>query len=461
MKPHSRRHALDKKSFLQYAFEGTTQELLSWKKLFRYEWSLVAVLFVLLAILFFSAKPLPPKEINIAAGQVDTSFHQMAKRYAEYFNKHGVTLNLIQTDGSQDNLSKLIEKNHIQSALLLAGTIQKNQFPNVVSLGSVQQVPLWLFYRGKVYDGDEPFVHFSEKKVSVGGMGSGTNRILNELEALHAPLTHMNTNLLRLKHTEGVNALIKGDIEALAIADGYMSPIIQRLLKAPNLNIYNFSLAPAYVKKVPYLDVVVIPRGALNIEKIYPPKDITMVSSSMTLLVEKDLHPAIQLLFLMASDEFGDARNEFFARPDEFPSYKDHSVPLSTVAKQYFTNGPSIFIRFLPFWLASFIDRMWFLLLAILTVAFPLIRMMPNYRQTRARIELSTAYEDLRQIEKLLHSAHSETEYQYVMAELEILENEMKMLVVPASNLSQYYSLCSAVNMIRKNAIDQFKRLPA
>lgn len=459
MKSSTKSHSLDKKSFLRYALEGINQELTSWKNLVRYEWPLVLLLTTLLTVLFIYAKPLPPKEVKIAAGQVDTSFYLMAKRYAEFFEKHGVKLKLIQTDGSQENLNKLIEENDIQSALLLAGTIQKKEFPQVVSLGSVQQIPLWLFYRGKVYDGDDPFAHFAEEKISIGGPGSGTQRILKELLTLHAPLLNQPKQVLQLAHVEGADALIKGEIEAIATADGYTSPTIQRLLKTPDLHIYNFSLADAYVKKMPYLDVVTIPRGALNIETIYPRSDIKMVSSSMTLLVEKDLHPAIQLLFMMASDEFGDARDQFFARPDEFPSYKDHAVPLSPIAKNYFADGPSIFSRFLPFWVTSFLDRMWLLLLAILTVAFPIFKMLPNYRLTRARIQLSTAYEDLRLIETLLKATQSQSELDDVMVDLDALEAAMNQLTIPASNLNKYYSLCSAVNLVRKNAIDRFKQL--
>ena len=459
MKSSSKPHSLDKKSFLRYALEGANQELISWRNLVRYEWPLVLLLAILLTMLFVYARPLPPKEVSIAAGQPDTSFYLMAKRYAKFFEKHGVTLKLIQTDGSQENLNQLIEKKGIQSALLLAGTIQKKEFPQVVSLGSVQQVPLWLFYRGNIYTGDDPFAHFAEERTSIGGPGSGTQRILKELLTLHAPLLSKPKHLLQLPHAEGAEALIQGKIEALATADAYRSPTIQRLLKTPNLHIYNFSLADAYVKKMPFLDVVTIPRGALNIESVYPPSDIKMVSSSMTLLIEKDLHPAIQLLFMMASDEFGDARDQFFARPDEFPSYKDHAVPLSPVAKNYFANGPSIISRFLPFWVTSFIDRMWLLLLAIVTVAFPIFKMLPNYRLTRARIQLSTAYEELRQIETLLQAAQTQSEYEDVLADLDALETAMRQLTIPASNLNKYYSLCSALNLVRKNAGDQLKRL--
>lgn len=459
MRNSPKTHALNKKSFIRYNIEGIKLELISWKDLFRNEWPLALALFALVAALIIYAKPLPPKEVKIASGQIGSSFNLMANRYVEYFEKHGVTLKVVETVGVQESQYQLIEKNDIQSALLLAGSLKKKQSPKIVSLGSVQQVPLWLFYRGALYEGDDPFEYFPKNRISIGASGSGTQLILRELLTLHTPLLFdQPQNLLQLTHADAADALIKGDIDAMAIAEGFTSPIIQKLLKQPDIHIYNFSLAPAYEKKLPYLEMVTIPRGSLNLETIYPKSDIKMVSSSMVLLIEKNLHPAIQLLFLMASDEFGDARDQFFARPDEFPSYRDHTVPLSPVAKSFFDSGPSVFTRYVPFWVASFIDRMWLLVLAIVTVAFPLFRLLPNYRQTRVRIQISTAYEDLRQIETLLQTSQNKENCEEVLAELDALEQAMGELVIPPDHLSQYYSLCSAVNMIRKNALERLTR---
>ncbi len=110
--------------------------------------------------------------------------------------------------------------------------------------------------------------------------------------------------LLEWPYLKSVEALIAGEINALSVVDGIESPVIKRLLADPNIHIGNF-----------------------------PPIDINMVSTSLTLIVEKDLHPAIQLLFLMAMEEIGDSRDQFFAKQDEFPSYKDSNIPLSPIAQ--------------------------------------------------------------------------------------------------------------------------------
>lgn len=455
---HSSKH-LHKRSFINFTIYEIRQELSSWKDLVRNEWPLALVLCILILTLIFYAKPFPPKVVSIAAGQVDTSLDLMATRYAEFFKRHGVTLKIVHTIGTGENLDKLIEKNEIKSALLIAGSVQKNQHPKLESLGSVQQIPFWLFYRGKPYEGDDPFSHFSHMRVSIGASGSGTQHLLRELMTMHIPLEEKPKNLFEYSHPVAAQKLINGEIDAMVILDGYTSPIIQHLLNTPGINLYSFKMAPAYEKKLPYLEMVTIPRGSLDLKSMHPPSDIKMISSSLMLLVEKDLHPAIQLLFLMAADEFGDARDQFFSRPDEFPSYKDHNVPLSPTAKTYLTSGPSIFTHFFPYWIANFIDRMWLLIIAIVTVAFPLFKMLPNYRHTRTRIEIGTAYQDLRQIELNLITVNTKEGYEEILAELDALETAISELTVPAANLNQYYSLCSSLNMVRKNAVDRLNRL--
>lgn len=93
------------------------------------------------------------------------------------------------------------------------------------------------------------------------------------------------------------------------------------MLEVPGVNIFNFNLIDAYVKNLQFLEKVSIPRGALNIQNIFPPQNTEMLASSITLLVERSTHPVHQWLFLMAArTSISDERNQFFARPGFFPA---------------------------------------------------------------------------------------------------------------------------------------------
>ena len=140
-------------------------------------------------------------------------------------------------------------------------------------------------------------------------------------------------------HADARDQLLAGQIDAMAIVDGFDSPTIQGLIAHPELHIFDFAYADAYVKRMPYLEVVTIPRGSLDLAKLDPPNDIHMIASTVTLLVEKTMHPAIQQLFLQAADRTNEDAEGFFGRADQFPAYIDKSIPLSDVAQRYYDKG--------------------------------------------------------------------------------------------------------------------------
>ena len=61
----------------------------------------------------------------------------------------------------------------------------------------------------------------------------------------------------------------------------------------------------------------------------------------------------------------------FFAGRNEFPSYVDPLVPLSPVASKFYDYGPPPATRYLPFWIAGFVDRAWVLLLTLAAISHP------------------------------------------------------------------------------------------
>ena len=150
----------------------------------------------------------------------------------------------------------------------------------------------------------------------------------------------------------------------------------------------------------------------------------------------------------MAADNYGDARDQFFARPDEFPSYKDQSLPLSPVAKTYFEEGPPKGLRFAPFWMASFVDRVWLLIIGLLAVGYPLYRLMPNYRHMQSRVELAGAYEDLHAVEQSAREARTIAEIDEALEAVRELEKDMEQIAVPEENMRDYYGYWTAINHV-------------
>ena len=426
----------------------------AWYHVLRYEWIYLLTLAIGAALLIFFWEPLPPKTLGIAVGREGTSDGIYGEKLVSFFAKHGVKLEITYTEGGKQPIVVMNRESSIQSALVLGGLYKKHELKNVWSLGSSQYEPLWLFYRGDTYSGEEPVFHFATEGLAIGQPNSGSNTIVREIINTRQQGTARSAKLLEWPYLKSVDALLAGEINALTTVDGIDSPIIKKLLSDPQIKIANFALAPALVKFLPQLDLVSIPRGAFMTAPIYPAFDINMVATSLTLVVEKGLHPALQLLFLMAIDHLGDSRDQFFARPDEFPSYKDSNIPLAPIAKQYLAQGAPTSVQHVPFWVASFIDRIWFFILGSLAVLYPLYRLTPNYRTTLGQLKANDAYDMLHAIHQQFAQAQSQEEFDAVMQDFGRLQREIDDWI-PKLNIPAYYALLRPIDHIKKVAAER------
>jgi hypothetical protein len=183
-----------------------------------------------------------------------------------------------------------------------------------------------------------------------------------------------------------------------------------------------------------------------------------MVATSLTLVVQKDLHPALQLLFLMAIDHLGDSRDQFFAKPDEFPSYKDSNIPLAPIAKHYLAHGAPQSVQYLPFWAASLFDRVWFFILGSLAVLYPLYRLIPNYRKTLSQHKVNDAFDMLHAIQLRFARAQSQEEFDLIMEDFLQLQRGIEEWI-PRLSIPAYYGLSRPIENIKKVAIERQKFL--
>ena len=437
-------------AFIRFIRNRLREEHLAWRIMFREEWISLLVIVLGVVLIIFFTRPLPPWQVTLAVGQPGSTTEQIGKRYQEIFAQEGVTLNLVNTAGSRESIVEADDANTpINAGFLLGGIARKGDFPHLVSLGSVQYLPLWLFYRGSEYHGADAINYFRGKPIAIGIEGSGTEQLLTRILAMRGvKISSDNTNLRRLTHAEARDQLLAGQIDAMAIVDGFDSPTIQGLIAHPELHIFDFSYADAYVKRMPYLEVVTIPRGSLDLAKLDPPNDIHMIASTVTLLVEKTMHPAIQQLFLQAADRTSEDAEGFFGRADQFPAYIDKSIPLSDVAQRYYDKGAPWLTGLLPFWVVSYIDRMWLLVLGLFAIILPLFRLVPNYRLFRSRQLISDAYDELKVIEERMYAATSIEQLRYLEARLEGLDAELGDVWVSSDETNRFYTMKSAISLV-------------
>ncbi|MFZ4537572.1 TAXI family TRAP transporter solute-binding subunit [Propionivibrio sp.] len=447
-----------KPSLVRHTRDSVTQELAAWTGLVKGEWKWILTLISGLVVLIAFTRPLPPKEVYLAVGEQGSVFALLGEKFIPYFAQEGIELHLINTKGSASSLAELADKNlKANAALMVGGVVAKGKFPNLLSLGSIEHTPLWLFYRGSVFQGKGLFAYFSSKRIALGVEGSAEEIMINKLLALSGIVPDYRENFLRINNQEAAQKLIGGEIDALCIMDGIDGPTIQRLLSQKDIHIANFAYAPAYVKKLPFLNTVVIPMGSLDLKDNRPEQDIQMLASTVTLLVEDDMHPVIQQIFLLAANKIGNEVDQFFANPEFFPAYIDHAVALSPVAKRFYETGPPPFIDSLPLWFVNYVDRIWFLLVGTVAVIYPLFRLFPSYRLIRSSILISDAYTEIQAIDQKAAQAQTNEELQELINELNALDAQSRESSISSVEMNRLYSMKSALNLIRLQIINRKK----
>lgn len=434
-----------------YSLKSLIQEISDWRNLLRTEWPMILLLVAGLSVLLFVTDPFPPRNVYLAVGQPDSSFEKLGKKFQSYFETEGITLHLVNTNGYTESMQEITDpRSPVTAAFALAGIAPKGRYPQLQTLGSIEYVPLWLFHRGEELDAKAIIAALSDKKISIGPKGSGTDILSEKILSLTNLNVKDNPNFLHLNNTEAVQKIIDGEIFAMFIADAENSPNLQKLMNHHELKIFNFDFAQAISKKIPILNPITLPKGSLDLKHRIPAQDINMLATTATLLISKDMHPAIQYLFMTSAEQISRDLEPLFNNPDFFPTYLDRNFPLSPVATRYYEKGAPALDGKLPLWLVSYLDKIWLLLVGAFAVMYPLFKLFPNYRHTRAVILISNAYEEILEIERNAFNNNNHQDLQQMLSRLNDLNLDILNISIPTDDMNRLYSLKSALDSLRK-----------
>jgi len=192
----------------------------AWYHVLRYDWIYLLTLVLGVTILIVFWQPFPPKTLGIAVGREGTSDGIYGEKLVAFFAEHGVQLKVTYTGGGKQPIAAMQRESSIQSALVLGGLHKKHELDNFWSLGSSQYEPLWVFYRADSYTGDEPTVHFASTGIAIGEPNSGSNTMIHEILASGRKDTNVKVNFFEWPYLKSVDALLAGDINAIAAVDG-------------------------------------------------------------------------------------------------------------------------------------------------------------------------------------------------------------------------------------------------
>ena len=428
------------------------------------EFMLAATPFMLLgALLLWIAyellDPTPPRRVVLATGPAQGAYTEFGRAYARALARHGIEVQLRATQGSAENLRLLRDaRENVDLAFVQGGAGEalmaidedRSGMP-LVSIGSLFYEPVWIFYRSALRTGPAgpvPLAQVGELsglRLNLGPSGSGGRNLM--LKLLHANRIGLSSlQVSELGPTDSVVALLAGKLDAIVLVSAPESSLVQMLLITPGVRLFEFAQAEAYARRFGFVSSLELPRGVVDLEHDLPPKDVALVAATSTVAAREKTHPAIVQLFVQAAREIHGGPG-WFARAGEFPRAESPELPLAAEAARYYRSGPPLLQRYLPFWLANLIDRMWVAMVSIIAVLIPASRVVPPLYEFRIRSRVFRWYAQLRHIEEQVEAPAEDAAT--LLGELDALERRVERIKVPLSHADELYSLRSHIELVR------------
>ena len=400
------------------------------------------------AVAYLFVKPAPPRRLTIAVAADEGGAAWYAKRYQKILARDGITLEIRQSSGSLASVRLLADPaSGVDAAFVQSGTDAKGSEGRVVSLGALSYVPLWVFYRGPQLD---ELPALAGRRIAVGAPESGTRSLATTLLSASGA-DKPPTQILELDREASIAKLERGEIDAAFVVSPAEAPLVKRVAAEPGIRLLDFSRGDAYARRFPYLRKLTLPRGVFDLASDVPDHDVTLVSATENLLASTSLHPALAYLLLRAATEVHESAG-ILDDAGEFPAPREAGFPISAEAQRYYKAGVPFLQRYLPFWAANLVDRLWVMLLPIIAVMVPLGRIVPAVYQWRVRSRVFRWYGRLKQIELECEGepGPSPEKLREMLARLDETERAVNRIPTPLAYAENLYFFREHVEVVRR-----------
>jgi len=391
--------------------------------------------------------PLPPRTVTMTTGSEGGAYHELAKRYREILARSGMELRLLASEGGIENLRRLSDpRSGVSVGFMQGGATGDSERKDLVSLGTVSYEPLWFFYRGR--NPGRKLERLRGKRISIGPEGSGTRVLAGTLLAANG-IERDVAQLLPLSPSDAGEQLLSGRIDAALMVASWESPVVRRLLASEAVEAVSFPRADALTALYPYLNKVTVPEGVGDLARNRPPSDLVLLAPKTSLVVRKEMHPAIQHLLLDAATEIHSGAG-IFQKAGEFPAAESVDLPLSDAARQFHKTGRPFLQRYLPFWAAVFLWGLMLLLIPVVGAFYPLFRIAPALYGWGMRRRIFRLYGELKFLERDLDRSDPAEAAGDLVDHLDRLEGRANHLQVPLAYTNLLYNLRRDIRLVRE-----------
>jgi TRAP transporter TAXI family solute receptor len=411
--------------------------------------TIVLPLMAVIAAFWFAAhfvKPAPPDNFVMTTGADGGAYHLFAQRYRDFLKRENITITLKPSAGSIENLQRLQERNsRFDVGLIQAGVINGDAPAGLRSLGAMYYEPLWVFYRGM--ETVEKLSQLAGKRVAIGPEGSGTRALA--LQLLKASgIDPQAAQLVPFGGSEAVKALLDEDVDAAILVASPDAPTVRELAQARDVKLASLVQAEAFTRRFPFLTVVQLPRGAIDLANDLPARDVTLLTTTANLVVKDDFHPALGVLLLQAAAQVH-GRAGILQKAGEFPAPRESEFAIADEAQHFYKNGPPFLQRYLPFWIANLVERLAVLLLPFVAVLLPMFKILPVLFQWRNKSKVFRWYGELKFLESQVNANPDPAQLDHFFERLDAIEDGVSQTRIGAHYSDYVYHLRTHIELVR------------
>ena len=399
----------------------------------------------------------PPTHFRLATGPEGAQSNRMAQRYAGAAGERGYSVEVVPTRGSVQ-IIELLQQGEAEAGFLDNTSALQRDLTGIAALTAVYPEPLWIFYPDEA-DDQEPFDSLSDLhgRISIGEVNSGGNELARLLFQL-SEVGPEQAQLIALPDDVAAGQLLSGDLDAVIIAGGIDSDPVIQLLTSPDVELLDLRQIEALKIVAPFLGSVTLPEGVIRLKENRPDEDKRLLATQAVLAVREDLHADLQRLLLTVAEQEHE-RHRWFEAPGEFPTQDNVAIDLSPTAVQFYQGAPSYLERYLPFWIASPLERFYLLILPLMVLLYPLVRNTPSVYGRVMRRRIYRYYSTVREVELGIQD-YTIAELDEQIARLTRMGAQLAQTIhVPTGYLERYYSLRLHIRLVLDDLRDRKQEL--
>lgn len=392
-------------------------------------------------------KPAIQRTIVITTGADKGIYRGFADRYAPILKRDGITLDIRSSSGSVENYQRLKDPDsEYEVGFIQSGTTSPKETDRLQTIAAVSYEPIWVFYRGDVII--NRLVQLRGKRVAIGVPGSGLLNVSLVLLA-YGGINRDNTTLLEMDAVKAYQDLESGQLDA-AFFIGRPDASIQQTLLNSDLKLMSFAQADALVQKFPSLSKIIFPRASTSIVNDLPQADVTLLAATALLVSKDTVHPALAYLLLETAKTVHGGE-DYFTPLGAFPNLNTEEFPISDESTRYFKSGRPFLQRYLPFWLASFIERRLLILLPFMALLLGLLQALPRMAEARIKNRLVVWYREIKSLEDEIWRNKQPARDQIAKwrDEIENIDANASQIRIPCRYFQDVYALKQAIGVVR------------